>query len=159
MTGEISAMNKKNIKNHLIMCREAAGNLFKKLDIVIEAGEEHPGRYGVAYQLSVFNYYLNVVIENLYLDETRNDIGDETRLDKISQHISRAMRLLKGKDERAFWFKCGAFDSKLRLNGGGKPDYEFIGDLILSRIDETGSDEREFVNNLMSYLNRRLNNG
>ena len=42
------------------------------------------------------------------------------------------------------------------LGKGVAPDYEIVGDLILSRMNEIGDDDGEYIRNLMSYLNDRM---
>jgi hypothetical protein len=66
-------------------------------------------------------------------------------------------RLDYNRDEGVFWIKSGSFEMEPYFLGKGvAPDYGIVGDLILSRMDEIGDDDGEYIRNLVSYLNDRM---
>ena len=107
-----------------------------------------------------FEYNLNTLLREIFPDEIRRDISDESRLNKACHYLGYVLKRLDyNRDEGVFWIKSGSFEMEPYFLGKGvAPDYEIVGDLILSRMDEIGDDDGEYIRNLMSYLNDRMAN-
>ena len=139
-------------------CENSAAALFKRLKKIIENGSKDSDGYAISALMGQFEYNLNTLLGEIFPDEIRRDISDESRLNKACHYLGYVLRRLDyNRDEVVFWIKSGGFKMEPHFLGKGvAPDYEIVGDLILSRMDEIGDDDGEYIRNLVSYLNDRM---
>ena len=141
-------------------CENSAAVLFERLKKIIDGDSENSDGYAISALMGQFEYNLNTLLREIFPDEIRRDISDESRLNKACHYLGYVLRRLDyNRDEGVFWIKSGSFEMEPYFLGKGvAPDYEIVGDLILSRMDEIGDDDGEYIRNLMSYLNDRMAN-
>ena len=149
-----------NLSEKYKSCENSAAVLFERLKKIIDNGSKDSDGYAISAFMGQFEYNLNTLLGEIFPDKVRRDICDESRLNKACHYLGYVLRRLDyNRDEGVFWIKSGGFKMEPYFLGKGvAPDYEIVGDLILSRMDEIGDDDGEYIRNLVSYLNDRMAN-
>ena len=149
-----------NLSEKYKSCENSAATLFERLKRIIDNGSKDSDGYAISAFVGQFEYDLNTLLGKIFPDEVRRDISDGNRLNKACHYLNYVLRRLDHtRDEGVFWIKSGSFEMEPHFLGKGvAPDYEIVGDLILSRMDEIGDDDGEYIRNLVSYLNDRMAN-
>ena len=149
-----------NLSEKYKSCENSAAVLFERLKKIIDNGSKDSDGYAISALMGQFEHNLNTLLREIFPDEVRRDISDESRLNKVCHYLGYVSRRLDhSRDEGVFWIKSGSSEMEPYFLGKGvAPDYEIVGDLILSRMDEIGDDDGEYIRNLVNYLNDRMAN-
>lgn len=139
-------------------CKNTAAILLNRLEEFINVNQKNSGGYIISCLIGRFEYKLNALLAEMFPDEIQKEISDDNRLNKACYYLEHVFRRLDyNRDEAVIWIKSGNFKMDPHFVGSGKPDYKIVGDLILARMNELCDDDGEYIRNLMSYLNDRLN--
>lgn len=138
-------------------CKNTAAILLERLEEFINVNQKKSDGYVISCLMGRFEYKLNALLKEMFPDEIQKEISDDNRLNKACYYLEYVFRRLDyNRDEAVIWIKSGNFKMDPHFVGSGKPDYKIVGDLILARMNEL-CDDGEYIRNLMSYLNDRLN--